>query len=117
MIFHNQETAEFIRNQATEQLEKFIADIVLQLKQYPTDLESLSENGINEFVKMEIREKMPNLVNTLLYKSGIIFPSDGHGVNPVILFYDSDHDYIISQAMQLEYNGLCGGLYNGRIHT
>jgi len=124
MIFSDQTTAKEVRNKADIELKRFITDMILHIKGHSSTLD-FNEEIIEDYVDSAVRNELPPLVGTLLYRSGMIH-SNNNGPDetphyPVVLYYDNDSekegDYRITQAMLNAPYRLSGGMVNGHIHT
>ena len=116
MIFNNQETASEFRNKAKKELNVFLSDLIQETVKYSKEIKNLEGLDLTNYIDSKIND-LPGIVQILLYRSGMIFPSDSSKVYPVKLFYDNDTDFKIAEAMQNSGHVLNGGIHNGRIHT
>lgn len=118
MIFSDKNTAHTIRQQAKKELEDWLFTAMKKLQDHCGKNNYLTDDGIRNYAQSVAFYDMPPLLQTLLWKSGIIHQSNDDGETyPVVLFYDDDGDYTISKAMTENRDRLIGGLHKGHIHT
>lgn len=121
MIFSDRETAGEVRKEAERQLAEWIGEMFITVRDVAGKMIiELSDNTLHNHAQDQIR-KMPPLVATMLFKSGMIYPNtandDEDAHYPVTLFYDQDYDHEVSYAMNKNKDKLVGGMVDGRIHT
>ena len=126
MTFYNTQVALEVRELAEAQLKSYIADVI---KKTIKDVDyaqrmgiSLEEPDIMPNIVENAFRKLPHLVNTLLYKDGVIFPKESpEDLYPVWLTYKFISDTEPgNEVKHLESfpKYLVGGMTTeGRIHT
>lgn len=137
MIFSDKKTAHEVREEAERQLIEWLYDQNKSLLSAVGLTRKLIEGDItNESLHNNAEasvQKLPSLVATLLYRSGMIEQDENKGREgqephyPVILYYDDDLDHDsgvyghkfgkITKAMDDNPGRLIGGMVDGRIHT
>lgn len=121
MVFSNKKTAAEVRKEAEKQLAEWIGEMFITVRDVAgKTFVELSDTTLHAHAQDQIR-KMPPLVATLLFKSGMIYPNtandDEDAHYPVTLFYDNDDESKVGDAMFNTQSTLVGGMVKGRIHT
>jgi len=124
MIFSDKATAHEVRLEAEKQLAVWIAETLITVRDVAKKtFVDLDDGTLHNFAVDQMR-KMPPLVATLLFKSGIIHANSAYEGDkphyPVNLFYDNDMEGGIggvTEAIASSPGALVGGMVEGRIHT
>lgn len=120
MIFYDQKTAQEIRERAEHEIKDFMFEMIKDYLNY-VHSDEITDESLENYINMKFHADFPKMARLLLFRSGLIFPNDGHGINPIKLYNDNLDTWKSIDALHFmgafDEHGITGGIHEGNIHT